>query len=146
MASPAARRAREKHVVATLAEMPPGSRKLVTIGRREIAVFNIHGDFFAVLDRCPHQGGSLCKGSIALCLCVPGRVPKACDERFPVSRLRLLPQGRGPLRPAAQGGPATIPAPGGGGHPDDDRGATPSQLHTLSCFAVVWEKFHWVSR
>ena len=62
MASPAARREREKHVVATLAEMPPGTRKLVTIGQREIAVFNIHGEFFAVLDRCPHQGGSLCKG------------------------------------------------------------------------------------
>lgn len=62
MASPAARRPREKHVVATLAEMPPGSRKLVTVGRREIALFNIGGEFFAVLDRCPHQGASLCKG------------------------------------------------------------------------------------
>ena len=44
MAAPAARRPREKHVVATLAEMPPGSRKLVTIGRREIAVHtHAHG-------------------------------------------------------------------------------------------------------
>ncbi len=57
-------RAREKHVVATLAEMPPGSRKLVTIGTREIALFNIDGEFFAVLDRCPHQKGSLCKGQL----------------------------------------------------------------------------------
>ena len=56
--------AREKHVVATLAEMPPGSRKLVTIGTREIALFNIDGEFFAVLDRCPHQKGSLCKGQL----------------------------------------------------------------------------------
>jgi nitrite reductase/ring-hydroxylating ferredoxin subunit len=62
MAEPA--RTREKHVVATLAEMPPGSRKLVTIGTREIALFNIDGEFFAVLDRCPHQKGSLCKGQL----------------------------------------------------------------------------------
>lgn len=62
MAAPA--RAREKHVVATLAEMPPGARKLVKIGSREIALFNIEGEFFAVLDRCPHQGGSLCKGRL----------------------------------------------------------------------------------
>jgi nitrite reductase/ring-hydroxylating ferredoxin subunit len=62
MAEPA--RAREKHVVATLAEMPPGARKLVTIGTREIALFNIDGEFFAVLDRCPHQKGSLCKGQL----------------------------------------------------------------------------------
>lgn len=64
MASPAARRPREKHVVATLAEMPPGARKLVKVGTREIALFNIDGEFFAVLDRCPHQGGSLCKGKL----------------------------------------------------------------------------------
>ena len=62
MAEPA--RAREKHVVATLAEMPPGARKLVTIGTREIALFNIDGEFFAVLDRCPHQKGSLCNGEL----------------------------------------------------------------------------------
>ncbi len=65
MAAPArGGRQREKHVVATLAEMPPGSRKLVTAGKREIALFNIDGTFFAVLDRCPHQGGSLCKGRL----------------------------------------------------------------------------------
>jgi nitrite reductase/ring-hydroxylating ferredoxin subunit len=64
MASPAARRSREKHVVATLAEMPPGARKLVTVGTRKIALFNIDGAFFAVLDKCPHQGGSLCKGRL----------------------------------------------------------------------------------
>ncbi|SRR6056297_2180699 len=62
MAEPA--RQRTKHVVATVAEMPPGSRKLVTIGTREIALFNIDGEFFAVLDRCPHMGGSLCKGRL----------------------------------------------------------------------------------
>jgi 3-phenylpropionate/trans-cinnamate dioxygenase ferredoxin subunit len=53
-----------KHVVAALEELPPGSRKLVTIESRSIALFNIGGEFFALLDRCPHRGGSLCKGRL----------------------------------------------------------------------------------
>lgn len=51
-----------RHVVATVDEIPPGKRKLVTVGKRNIVVFNVGGDFLALLDRCPHQGGSLCDG------------------------------------------------------------------------------------
>ncbi|NJO39014.1 MAG: Rieske (2Fe-2S) protein [Rhizobiales bacterium] len=43
---------------------PPGERKLVTVRGREIAVFNVGGDFLAIQDRCPHQGGSLCRGKL----------------------------------------------------------------------------------
>ena len=53
-----------KHVVAPLAEMPPGSRRLVTVKGRGIAVFNIAGEFFALVDRCPHKGGSLYQGRL----------------------------------------------------------------------------------
>jgi 3-phenylpropionate/trans-cinnamate dioxygenase ferredoxin subunit len=53
-----------RHVVARVAEVPPGSRKLVTIKNREIALFNVAGEYFAVLDRCPHAGASLCKGKL----------------------------------------------------------------------------------
>ncbi|MDQ2804075.1 MAG: Rieske (2Fe-2S) protein [Pseudomonadota bacterium] len=51
-----------KHVVARVAELPPGTRKLVTVRGRPIAIFNIKGEFFGLLNRCPHQGGSLCDG------------------------------------------------------------------------------------
>ncbi len=51
-----------KHVVAKVSELPPGSRKLVTVRGRPIAVFNLKGEFFGLLNRCPHQGGSLCDG------------------------------------------------------------------------------------
>ena len=54
----------QKHVVATAKELPPGTRKLVTVNNREIVVFNIKGEFFGVLNRCPHNGGSLCKGTL----------------------------------------------------------------------------------
>ena len=51
-----------KHVVATVAEIPPGSRKLVTVRGRSIAVFNLAGEFFGLFNRCPHQGGPMCEG------------------------------------------------------------------------------------
>jgi nitrite reductase/ring-hydroxylating ferredoxin subunit len=53
-----------RHVVATAAEIPPGSRKIVTVRGREIGIFNHGGEFFALLNRCPHQGGELCKGTL----------------------------------------------------------------------------------
>ncbi|MGI9522490.1 MAG: Rieske (2Fe-2S) protein [Hyphomicrobiaceae bacterium] len=51
-----------RHVVATVDEILPGDRKLVTVAGRDVVVFNLSGEYFAILDRCPHQGGSLCRG------------------------------------------------------------------------------------
>jgi 3-phenylpropionate/trans-cinnamate dioxygenase ferredoxin subunit len=53
-----------RHVVATVGELPPGSRKLVTVKGRPIAIFNLNGEMFGPLNRCPHQGGSLCHGAL----------------------------------------------------------------------------------
>ena len=53
-----------KHVIASLREFPAGTRKLVDIRGRQIAVFNIKGEFFALANRCPHAGGPLCQGMI----------------------------------------------------------------------------------
>jgi nitrite reductase/ring-hydroxylating ferredoxin subunit len=51
-----------KHVVATVSEIPPGQRKLVTVRGRSIAVFNLDGEFYGLFNRCPHQGGPMCEG------------------------------------------------------------------------------------
>jgi 3-phenylpropionate/trans-cinnamate dioxygenase ferredoxin subunit len=50
-------------IAGPVAAIPPGGRRLVQAadGRR-IVVFNLDGAFFALADRCPHQGGSLCEG------------------------------------------------------------------------------------
>ena len=53
-----------KHVVAAVSELPPGSRRLVSVKGRPIVVFNLSGDFFALVNRCPHQGAGLCEGEI----------------------------------------------------------------------------------
>jgi 3-phenylpropionate/trans-cinnamate dioxygenase ferredoxin subunit len=54
-----------KHIVATVDEIPPGERKLIELGGRAIGVFNINGEFFALRNRCPHQGGALCDGNLS---------------------------------------------------------------------------------
>lgn len=53
-----------RHVVAPTAEVPPGSHKRFIVKGRPIAVFNLDGAYFGMLDRCPHQGGSLCEGVV----------------------------------------------------------------------------------
>ena len=53
-----------RHVVAAVSEIPPGSRKIVTVRGREIGVFNLDGAFYALINRCPHQGAALCTGAI----------------------------------------------------------------------------------
>ena len=54
----------QKYVVAATADIPPGERKLVTAGGRDIGVFNLEGTYYALANRCPHEGGSLCEGFI----------------------------------------------------------------------------------
>ena len=54
----------KKHVVAAVSEIPPGGRKLVQADGRAIVVFNLGGEFFALSNRCPHRGGSLCHGNL----------------------------------------------------------------------------------
>ncbi len=34
------------------------------VGERNIVVFNIKGELFALSDKCPHKGGSLAKGRL----------------------------------------------------------------------------------
>ena len=54
--------AQTRHVVAQVAQIPPGSRLIVEIAGRSIGVFNVDGRFYAVRNSCPHQGGQLCLG------------------------------------------------------------------------------------
>jgi nitrite reductase/ring-hydroxylating ferredoxin subunit len=54
-----------RHVVAAASEIQPGAKKLVTVKGREIGIFNVDGEFFALANRCPHAGGPMCEGRIA---------------------------------------------------------------------------------
>jgi nitrite reductase/ring-hydroxylating ferredoxin subunit len=61
-----------RHVVATVDEIPPGGRKVVEVAGRSIGVFNVGGGFYALRNRCPHQGGPLCEGRLSGFLRSPG--------------------------------------------------------------------------
>ncbi len=67
-------------VVAAVGEIPPGGRKIVTVRGREVGVFNLGGEFYALLNRCPHQGGQLCQGKLV------GLVTSTEPGRFDYSR------------------------------------------------------------
>ncbi len=54
----------QRHVIARLGEFPPGSRRIVEVDGRSIGVLNVDGRFFALRNRCPHQGAPLCLGPI----------------------------------------------------------------------------------
>ena len=52
------------HRVADLDELPSGRVKTVTAGVHSMALTNIDGEYAAMENRCPHQGGPLGEGSI----------------------------------------------------------------------------------
>jgi nitrite reductase/ring-hydroxylating ferredoxin subunit len=52
-----------KYIVGTVDEITPGTRKIVDVGGRSIGVYNLNGEYFAILNRCPHQAGPLCLGN-----------------------------------------------------------------------------------
>ena len=53
-----------KYIVARVSEVPTDSRKLVTVAGRPILLLNVKDEYFAIFNRCPHQGASLCHGVI----------------------------------------------------------------------------------
>jgi nitrite reductase/ring-hydroxylating ferredoxin subunit len=53
-----------RYVVAECDEIPPGCHKIVTVNGRSVGVFNVDGQYLAVLNRCPHQGAPLCQGRV----------------------------------------------------------------------------------
>ena len=72
----------------------------MTVKGREIGMFNVDGDYFALANRCPHAGGPLCSGRIVALVHVrrtrplPPRAPSGIPA-LPVARLGV----RHPHRP-----------------------------------------------
>ena len=62
----------QRYVVASAAELPSGQRKIVTVAGREIGVFNVNGQFYALRNLCPHRAGPLCHGRLRPLVTSPG--------------------------------------------------------------------------
>ena len=54
--------------VGTIDDIPEGQSKIIQTGGKDIAIFNISGDFFAITNACPHQGGPLGEGFLKDCI------------------------------------------------------------------------------
>ncbi|MEM8548162.1 MAG: thiamine pyrophosphate-binding protein [Pseudomonadota bacterium] len=54
----------EWHAVAAIEELPEGRVKSVTAGTKSLAITHIDGEFYAMDNHFPHQGGPLGEGSI----------------------------------------------------------------------------------
>jgi nitrite reductase/ring-hydroxylating ferredoxin subunit len=53
-----------EYVVARTDELPRGGRKIVTVRNREIGVFRLGDDYFALPNVCTHQFGPVCTGKV----------------------------------------------------------------------------------
>ena len=67
--------------VATVAEIPPGTKKIVEADGTLIVVANIDGEFYAVEDVCTHDGGPLGEGKLEGCQLVCPRHGARFDVR-----------------------------------------------------------------
>ncbi|HWP67106.1 MAG TPA: nitrite reductase small subunit NirD [Candidatus Limnocylindria bacterium] len=48
-------------------DVPPGTGKCVSVGGKEVALFNVDGAFYAIDNTCPHRGGPLAEGELEGC-------------------------------------------------------------------------------
>src|SRR5882724_1128261 len=60
-----------RHIVARTSEIPSGGNKVFGVEGRDIVVFHVNGEFFALLNRCPHEGAPLEKAACVARLTSP---------------------------------------------------------------------------
>jgi 3-phenylpropionate/trans-cinnamate dioxygenase ferredoxin subunit len=72
-----------RFVVAKASDIPEGGRVIVEVAGREVGIYRLNGRFHALLNRCPHLGGPLCKGDVVSEI----YAPMPGDVRHDASRL-----------------------------------------------------------
>jgi nitrite reductase/ring-hydroxylating ferredoxin subunit len=50
--------------VARVDEIAPGERLILTIKERSVGVFNVNGEYVALLNICPHELAPVCRGRV----------------------------------------------------------------------------------
>ncbi|MBA4066331.1 MAG: nitrite reductase [Isosphaera sp.] len=54
----------QRVVVGKVGDIPDGGSRVVTVGKKDVAVFRTGGAFHAIDDLCPHMGASLSGGHV----------------------------------------------------------------------------------
>src|ERR1700680_4230069 len=55
----------EKELVLPASDIPEGSHKILKVRNIEIGIFNIGGEYHALSNWCPHEGGPICTGYVS---------------------------------------------------------------------------------
>lgn len=55
---------KKRFEVCSTAELPPGERRIETLGMFSVGVFNVDGKYYALKNDCPHQRAPLCEGKL----------------------------------------------------------------------------------
>jgi nitrite reductase/ring-hydroxylating ferredoxin subunit len=50
--------------VCAIEDLPPGSMRLVPVGKYGVGVYNIDGSVYAIANYCAHEGAPLCLGFV----------------------------------------------------------------------------------
>ncbi len=53
-----------RHIVAKVDEIPAGGSLLAKVAGRDLGIFFVNGEYFALLNRCPHEGAPLARGRL----------------------------------------------------------------------------------
>jgi nitrite reductase (NADH) small subunit/3-phenylpropionate/trans-cinnamate dioxygenase ferredoxin subunit len=54
----------QRVTVGKAGDIPEGGSTVVAVGGKDVAVFRVNGQFFAIDDFCPHMGASLSGGHV----------------------------------------------------------------------------------
>jgi nitrite reductase/ring-hydroxylating ferredoxin subunit len=46
-------------------QIPEGQHRVFEIKGKSVVVYNVQGEFFALLNYCPHQGAKMCTGKVS---------------------------------------------------------------------------------
>jgi 3-phenylpropionate/trans-cinnamate dioxygenase ferredoxin subunit len=74
-----------KYVVAKTNEIEEGGHIVVDINGKSVGIFHVDGEFYGLLNLCPHRGGPMCEGLIVNYL----ESSRPGDLRFDSSRKLL---------------------------------------------------------
>lgn len=55
---------RKRFEICPASELEPDERRIETLGRFSVGVFNIDGEYYAMKNDCPHQRAPLCRGKL----------------------------------------------------------------------------------
>ena len=92
---------------------------VVTVNNRSIGVFKVQGEFYGLMNQCPHKGGELCKGRLVGTLMSTDPVGSATtlDQALdvPLARMGVRRADRSVVSRSNDGPGPALPGPGGGG-------------------------------